>query len=268
MKRLLVIIAIALIGNWSIAQDQEPLYLVFEFMKVDNEQEAAYAETENFWEKIHEQRVNNGDCIGWDLWSLQPSGEDQNFQYMTVSLYNDPVKMMDDSGYSAAWNAAYPDLSDEESAAKMEHTAKSRDLVVRVYLQMIDDANAMDFEMPLGTLAVMNFMKAKPGKVGAYEKMESEIFKPMHQQEIEAGGRGSWGLLRNMLYFSSDIYATHIAVDMYNDYDQFFNGPDGGDGTPLTEDEQKAIQDGLDTRDLRMVKFAKLMKKVRPEPEQ
>ena len=84
--------------------------------------------------------------------------------------------MMDDSGYSAAWNAAYPNLTDEESDAKMEHTAKSRDLVVRVYLQMIDNANAMDFEMPLGTLAIMNFMKAKPGQAGAYEKMESEIF--------------------------------------------------------------------------------------------
>ncbi len=268
MKRLLVFIAVALVCSWSTAQDQDPLYLVFEFMKVDNEQEAAYAATEDFWEKVHEQRVKNGDCIGWDLWSLQPGGEDQNFQYMTVSLYNDPVKMMTDSGYMDAWNAAYPNLSDEESAAKMEQTAKSRDLIVRVYLQEIDQTNATDFDMPLGTLAVLNFMKAKPGMSGKYEKMESEVFKPMHQQQIDAGGRGSWGLLRNMLGYASDIYATHIAVDMYTDYDQFFNGASGWDGTPMTEEQQKTVQDGLATRDLRMVKHATLIKKVRAEPAQ
>ena len=77
---------------------QDKLYLVFEFMKVDNKQEAAYADTEEFWAKIHEQRVINGDIIGWDLWSLQPGGEDQHFQYMTVNLYDDPVKMMSGAG--------------------------------------------------------------------------------------------------------------------------------------------------------------------------
>ncbi len=74
---------------------QDKLYLVFEFMKVDNEQVAVYMETESFWEKIHEQRVKNGDIIGWDLWSLKPGGEDQGFQYMTVNLYKDAVSMID-----------------------------------------------------------------------------------------------------------------------------------------------------------------------------
>lgn len=263
MKRLLVLIVFALIGNWSIAQDKEPLYLVFEFMRVDNEQEAAYAATEEFWEKIHVQRVKNGDCIGWDLWSLQPSGEDQDFQYMTVSLYNDPVKMMEGGNFGAAYQAAYPDITDEESNKWMETTGKSRDLAVRVFLHEIDDISATDFDMPLGTLAVLNFMKAKPGMAGAYEKMEREVFKPMHQQDIAAGGRGSWGLLRNMFYYASDIYATHIAVDMFTDYDQFFNGPDAGYGTTVTEEQQKAINEGLATRDLRMVKHARLIRKVR-----
>jgi hypothetical protein len=43
MKNLLIIIALMLVGNNGIAQ--EKLYLIFEFMKVDNEQEAAYMET-------------------------------------------------------------------------------------------------------------------------------------------------------------------------------------------------------------------------------
>ena len=67
-----------------------------------------------------------------------------------------------------------------------------------------------------------------------------------------------------MLWYATDIYATHIAVDMFTGYDQMFNGADGGDGTPMTEEQQKAINDGLATRDLRMVKHARLIRKVRP----
>jgi hypothetical protein len=43
-------------------------------------------------EKIHDQRVKNGNIIGWDLWSLQPGGEDQGYQYLTVQIFTDPVK--------------------------------------------------------------------------------------------------------------------------------------------------------------------------------
>ena len=72
MKKTLLIVALILFTISSFAQDK--LFLVFEMMKVDNEQEMAYWETENFWEKIHQQRANNGDIIGWDLWQLSPGG--------------------------------------------------------------------------------------------------------------------------------------------------------------------------------------------------
>lgn len=78
------------VGITAIARDK--LYLIFQFMRVDNEQEQAYWETEEFGEKSQEKRVENGNILGWHLWSLQPGGENQGFQYMTVNLYNDPVK--------------------------------------------------------------------------------------------------------------------------------------------------------------------------------
>ncbi len=265
MKKLLVLIAFFWIGNLAIAQENlENLYLVFEFMHVDNDQEAAYAETEKFWEKVHEQRVKNGDCIGWDLWALSPGGEDQGSQYLTVTLFNDPVKMMDGSGFGEAWNAAYPNLSDEESAKKMAATAASRDLAYRMFLYQMDGAGR-DYDMPLGTLAVINFMKAKPGKAGEYAKMESEVFKPLHQSRIDAGGMAMWGLMSNMMGYGTEAYASHVTVDMYTGYDQFFNGgSDDGDGADMTETYNKMAE----LRDLRHSYHGKLIRKVRPAPEQ
>lgn len=250
---------IALFSTAAIAQDSEPLYLLFEFMHVDEGQGDAYAETEKFWEKVHVQRVKNGDCIGWDLWRLEPSGQKQGAQFMTVSLYNDPVKMMDGGDFNKAWTAAYPNLTDAESNEKFAMTAKSRDLTHRVFLQEIDKTND-SFDMPIGTLAVINFMKAKPGQAGAYEKMESEVFKPMHQSDVDAGGRANWGLLRNMLGYGTEAYTTHITVDMYTGYDQFFNAGSNG---PATDAQQKAYQEMAALRDLKSLTMATLVRKVR-----
>ena len=258
MKKLAFIFAL-FFSICSFAQDD--LFLVFELMKVDNEQESAYADTENFWEKIHQQRVQNGDIIGWDLWSLQPSGEDQSFQYMTVTLFNSAKAMFEGGrNFMETVKKAYPDMSDEELNKKFNSTAKSRDLAVRIYLHQIAETND-SFDMPLGTIAFINYMKATNS--GAYEKAETEVFQPMHQKEIDNGARAHWALLRFMLPYGSEAYATHIAVDMYKDLDQVMTGRNQGGMDDLTEAQQKAIMDGLDTRDMKWVSMGRLIKKVR-----
>ncbi len=260
MKKLLILISLMLLGNNAIAQDK--LYLIFEFMKVNNEQQAAYMETEAFWEKIQEQRVKNGDILGWDLWSLQPGGENQGYQYLTVSLYNDPVKMMSGAGnFEAALKAAYPKMSDEDLNKKFENTAKSRGLAKRVYLEQIASSNG-NFEMPLGTIAGINLMKASDGDYEKYEKFETEIFQPMHQKDVDAGLRGNWGLMRYMLPVGSDVYASHITVDMYKDYNQLFNGG-AIDRPALSEEQNRKIQEGLASRDFKYKYMATLIRKAR-----
>lgn len=260
MKKSLIFIALIFVGNTSIAQDK--LYLIFEFMKVDNEQEQAYMETEAFWEKIQEQRVKNGDILGWDLWGLQPGGEDQGYQYLTVSLYDDPVKMMSGAGdFEAALNAAYPDMSEDERYEKFNNTAKSRDLAKRIYLERIA-ATKGDFEMPIGCIAGINLMKATDGDSEKYESFETEIFLPMHQKEVDAGKMGNWGLMRYMLPVGSDVYASHITVDMYRDYNQLFRGWTQ-DGPEMPEDQIRKIQEGIASRDLKYKYMATLLRKAR-----
>lgn len=260
MKNLLILIAFMFLGNSVIAQDK--LYLVFEFMKVDNEQAVAYMETESFWEKIHEQRTKNGDIIGWDLWSLQPGGENQGYQYLTVTLYNNPVKMMSGAGnFDSALKAAYPKMAEEELNSRFNNSAKSRDLAKRIYLEQIA-ATKGEFDMPIGTIAGINLMKASVGNYEKYEKFETEIFQPIAQKEVDAGIRGNWGLMRYMLPTGSDVYATHITADMYKDYNQVFNGGTVV-GPELTEAQIQKIQEGLTTRDMKYKYMATLIKKVR-----
>lgn len=260
MKKLLMLIAIILLGNNVVAQ--EKLYLIFEFMKVDNEQEQAYMETESFWEKIHEQRTKNGDIIGWDLWSLQPGGENQGYQYLTVTLYNNPVKMMSGAGnFESALKVAYPKMAEAELNSRFNNSAKSRDLAVRIYLEQIAVTKGT-FDMPLGTIAGINLMKATDANFENYEKFETAVFQPMAQKEVDAGIRGNWSLMRYILPTGSDVYATHITADMYKDYNQLFNGGTAV-GPELTEAQIQKMQEGLTTRDMKYKYMATLIKKVR-----
>ena len=164
--------------------------------------------------------------------------------------------------FNAAVKAAYPDMSEEDLNKKMAATSKSRDLAVRIYLEEID-ATTGDFGMPLGTVAAINMMKVEPGNGATYEKMESEIFKPMHQRDVDNGIRGSWGLLRFMSPYGTDTYATHITVDMYKDYNQFFNPPEAPESPEMTEAQIAQINEGIASRNHKFMYLATLIKTVK-----
>ena len=262
MKKCIIFVLLVMMGNMVLAQDK--LYLIFEFMHVDNEQEAAYAETEEFWEKIQQQRINSGDIIGWDLWALSPGEEQQGFQFLTVTLYNDPVKMMDGSSWAQLMDrakAAYPNMSETDLNKKLNHSSETRDLAVRIYAEEIA-ATKGDFDMPLGTVAQIDMMKADLMDYESYEKAEMEIFQPIHQKAVDSGNKANWGLIRFICPIGSDTYASHMTVSMFKDYKQALsqniNWTEGA--TPETT---KAMQEGLKMRDMKYVYMANLMRKAR-----
>ncbi len=263
MKRLITLLLLTFFTTQLITA-QDKLYLMFEFMTVDNEQEADYAETEAFWEKIHAERAKNGDILGWDLWSLQPSGEIQGFQYLTVQLFDDPVKMMSGGNmdnFMARCKAAYPDMSEKELMKKLNNAGKTRNLDKRIYLEQIASTKD-DYDMQIGSVASIDFMKVDMWNFDVYEKAEMEVFQPQHQKQVDSGKKGSWGLLRYMLPIGSETHSSHITVNMYKDYSQFFSAFDD-DGPEMTEEQMKAVQEGLATRDMKWVYMATLIRKVR-----
>ena len=105
-------------------------------------------------------------------------------------------------------------------------------------------------------------MKTKEGKAEEYVKLEREVFKPRHQQMVNAGQRGSWGLASVMFPYGTEVYADYMTFDMYKDYTQMF-GEFNYDGLPLTDEQQKAMAEISSTRDLKFSYLGRLLKKVR-----
>lgn len=262
MKKLFALCLIALVTFGAYSQEKTPpQYLLFEFMRVNADQGSNYWQVEEFWSGIHKQRVADKSIIGWDLWSLTPSGTEQGSQYLTVTIFSSLKDMLHAIGsldVMAYAKKAYPKMTDKEFTAMYDKTGKSRDMANQVLIKVVD-ATKGDFTMKVGTMITMDIMKQLDD---SYEKVESEIFKPWHQQMVDAGKKGSWELLQAILPAGSESYGTHITVSMYKDVTQLasFMEENGGNMDLMT---QFAVKEGLKTRDWKEVKIGKLEMIVR-----
>ena len=208
--------------------------------------------------------MKGGDIAGWDLWALSPGGEQQGYQYLTVTLYSDPVKMMDGSSWANLLDrakAAYPNMSEADLEKKLNHSSTTRDLAVRIFAEEISTTKG-EFSMPLGTVAQIDLMKVDLMNYDSYEKAEMEIFQPIHQKVVDSGGKANWGLIRFISPIGSDTYASHMTVSMFKDYEQALNQNIDwtGGATPAST---KAMQDGIGLRDMKYVYLANLIRKAR-----
>ena len=262
MKHLATMAIAIFMALASYAQDApEDLYLIFEFMRVPDEQGSNYREVEEFWSKLHKERIAAGKIIGWDLWSLTPSGSEQGSQYLTVTLFSSlesmmaPVTTEELMGYM---QKAHPGVSEDELNAMMTKTVDSRDIAHQLYTKRIGTTTT-PFDMKVGTMTDIGIMKQVSDE---YEKAELEIFQPWHQQMVDAGEKGSWGLVRILSPSGSDAYATHMTFNMFKDHVQMAKSMESGVGD-IDEVTMMAAMRGLETRKMREVKMARLEMMVR-----
>lgn len=258
-----MVLGLVLLTTVSIKAQEKPseLYLLFEFMQVNDEHGSDYWQSEEFWSGIHKQRIADKTILGWDLWSLSPYGTKQGSQYLTVTQFANLKDMLTAIGSLDVMKyakKAYPNKSEKELNALMDKTVKSRDMAHQVLFKGVDKTKD-DFKMKVGTIITMDIMKQLDD---SYEKAESEIFKPWHQDMVTTGKKGTWGLLRAILPFGSEAYGTHIAYSMYNDPAQLAAFMEGSGGE-MNLTMQLAVKEGLKTRDLKEMKIGKLEMMVR-----
>ncbi|WP_143961530.1 hypothetical protein [Litoribacter populi] len=262
--RKLTLLLLALSLNVVLAFGQERKYLVFEFMKVETGNTINYMDHKDFLERIYQKAVEKGDITGWDFWSLKSGTDSGEFQYVTVTYYDDPVKMM--TGISLPkmveyGRDVYDTFDDNQMIQMLKDAEASRDLAVRSYMEEIARTDT-EFEMKPGVLASFDLMKAVEGRFEDYEQAEMEVFQPFHQKRIDNDLMGGWRLLRTALPFGSEAKSTHMTMNFYRDYMQFFNSMEYED-LEASEEDKEAVEKGLQSRDQKWVYLATLEKAVR-----
>ena len=119
-----------------------------------------------------------------------------------------------------------------------------------------------DFQYTPGILATFDLMKAVEGKFQEYETAEEQIFLPLHQKKISNDLMEDWRFLRTALPTGSEAKSTHLTMNIYRDYIQFFNSMEFED-MEMTDKEQEAMLEGLKSRDQKWVYLATLQSAVR-----
>ncbi len=260
MKTLISNLLVCLfLVSGAIAQQRDYNYVLFEFMSVDDAEGGNYAEIEEYWSKIHEQRIADGSIVGWDLWSLGPADSDGP-QYLTVTLFKSLDQMFASITTDQIMNYAKAahNSSQKEFDEMMDKTLASRDIMSAMYLKILSSTiNSPD--MHTGIFATFDFMKQLDEN---YERMEDQIFRIWHQQSVDEGDKMNWSLTRVILPSGSDVYATHITVSMYENQQQLASDleaeEDNSDYMSVM-----AASGGIQTRDLRRKLIGQLMMMVR-----
>lgn len=261
MKKFFAFLVLLLAGSCLYAQENQTLYVLQEFMRVDEEHRSNYWEVEEFWSKIHKQRIADGNIIGWDMWELTPSGSEQGSQYMISTLFTSLEAMLGgipDDKFPEYLAKAHPSKTVEEIDEMFNRTVRARELTHQVFTKQINGVGS-SAEIKVGTLMKFDVMKQTDSN---YPIMEDKIFKPWHKKEIEEGKKLNWGLVEVLLPMGSTAFGSHITYSMYKNMEQLAASMEswGGETDLVTE---LTVQDGLKTRDWKEVKIARLVMMIR-----
>lgn len=199
------------IGN---AQNAPTVFAIVDFMKVKPENDAKYLDVEkNSWKPLHQERLNQGKITGWILYRVLYSGTDDPYNYVTMTLFDNPVNLEN------PWADIDPAkvLPGKDLDKLLEETYKSRDLVKSNLIVRLDEVVPEGGPGEIKYIEV-DFMKVKPGSESAYVEVEENIWKPVHKEFINAGTRVGWSLWDEIYPAGSAMDYQYVTANYFKDF--------------------------------------------------
>lgn len=196
---------------------QEPtVFAVVEFMKVKQGDEQKYVDLErNYWKKIHQERVKNGEIVRWVLYEVRFAGSNDEYNFVTGTIVTDPNKLEN----PFAGIDAEKILPGEDVDKIMQETSDSRQLVKRNLVRMVSTVNPESGFAPFNYLQI-DFMKVKPGNDNMYIDVETNVWRPVHQQFIKDGSRVGWTLWQTVFPSGSGLEFQYVTTNFLSDFSQ------------------------------------------------
>ncbi len=178
------------------------------YMKVPQGGASEYLEVENTWKKIHQKAIEAGVYNGWQLWRNVHAAADDPYQFITLTWYDDYEHFFGEN-ISQDWSEGL--FTEEEAEELSKKTLASRIYALEDVSNLI---TVVDNPQPVKYL-VVHRMKVNPGMVNDYVQMETEIFKPFHEELIRRDQLAYWGLWRIWPY--KEGQCRFITVNGYRD---------------------------------------------------
>jgi L-rhamnose mutarotase len=191
------------------AQLPAQTFLLVDYMQVKPGMEGAYVQLEEtLWRPFHQHNVANGDMLAWSLYDVRFDVY-ADYDYVTVNVY-DNLAVMDTLDYWATMGTVHPD-ADLDSL--FQATESTRSIVRSEVWVLVDQTDSFD-SVP-GPVVEVDFMRVPPTEEGEYERVEREVWKPMHSARQKAGLIGYWGLYDLVFPGGTDYAYNYCTVQSY-----------------------------------------------------
>ncbi len=190
--------------------------IVLDYMKVKPGKTEAYLSVEKEWKKIHQKKVDEGICSGWQLWRVHLAGSEDPYQFITINWYDNFAQSFED----------YPEdflngiFTEKEAGSLFQKTMESREMVGRQMAHLVTGAE----NCKSSSIIVLNNIHVKPGQGSNYVSLERDIYKPYHEESIKRGYRTNW-VVWSIWPFGEDT-PDFVAVDGYASPEQMMTGED------------------------------------------
>ncbi len=178
---------------------------VVDFMKVPVNGQDAYLAVEKQWKNLHQNMVESGAIVEWELFYVRNSGTNSPYNYTTVTIYNNFAKTenpLTDADIKKAFGT--------NPAEFLKKTEASRNLI---YSETYQLQVGVPSETP-DKFIVVNSIRTD--NVGKYIDMEKVGYMPMHAEAKKAGLKNSWGIWTRWPNPDNSFQA--VAVDGYSKF--------------------------------------------------
>lgn len=164
-----------------------------------------------------QERIKQGNQVAHVIFQvLYPQSENQEYDYVILDVYrnfNDlhlGEQKLGEMAYSVFPNADIPKMIERYRAA-------AKNVGSQVFVERDEAVPGPPQGSP--KFVQVNSMKVSEANSGAYAAMESEVFKPAHQERVKAGKMNDWILMERVLPYGSEWDNTFLTFDIFDKWE-------------------------------------------------
>jgi len=172
-----------------------------------------------YWKPVQQLRKQNSKITNWELYKVHFAGASEEYNYVSVAYYESFIKTEQNDNFPELMKAANPKA---DAAAVL---AKTRDLrtIQRQSVYFRIDATTPKAGAPATKYVVIDYMQTKGGMDAVYNKLEHEIWKPIHQGFVDGDKKNGWAFWGLTIPGGSGSNHDYVIANVYSSYSQIVN---------------------------------------------
>jgi hypothetical protein len=212
-----VLLAIALLKfpfSASAQQSEAQAFVQVDCLKIPFENEAKYLDfVKNTVIPIQKERIKQGSIVVWYLYKVRFTGAGDNYNYAAVTLFDKQANIESPfKGLDVGKILPGKDLNKVLLEANSMRTIVSSTLLQRQSFVYPPNGPG-DFKY-----IQVDYMKVPQGMEGEYYDVETNIWKPVHNEFIKAGSRVGWSLWSRVFPSGSGLDFQFITVNYFSEF--------------------------------------------------